>query len=259
MSKEDLKLFLDIYRENPCQVLPNAFWKTAKELGQSHLSVARDSNEALTFLAVQDNERILSCWCRTPEKISRHISVEDISFALVHEYCLKMFNGGNFVKKTAYFRLQHRGAPPNYHCPFGYQFEAVNPQDDLPRVVSFINQCYENIRVDEKIVQSWLDHPVYDPNLWIWIKDSLTSQHAALGIAEIDKRVPEASLEWIQVHPECQGKGLGSALVAELLRRVAPDVELTTVSGEVDNPSDPEKLYRKVGFTGSDVWWLLKA
>lgn len=259
MSTEDLNQLLDIYRENPCQVLPNAFWKTAKEMGQSRLIISQDSDEALTFLTIQDNERILSCWCRDPREISKQISVEDISFALVHQDCLRLFNGCNFSDKTAYFRIQHRGTLPDYHCSSGYHFQTVNPRDELPLVASFINQCYEKIRVDEAIVRSWLTHPSYNPNLWIWIKDSQRNQFAALGIAEIDPRVPEASLEWIQVHPGYQGRGLGSALVADLLRRVAPDVEFTTVSGEVDNPSEPEKLYRKVGFTGSDVWWLLKA
>lgn len=112
--------------------------------------------------------------------------------------------------------------------------------------------------MNEKIVKSWLKHPVFDPKLWVWIKESRTDQFAALGIAEIDHRVTEASLEWVQVHPDFHRRGLGRALVAELLRRVSPKVDFTTVSGEVNNPSSPEKLYRRMGFSGLDVWWFLK-
>ncbi|MFA5524645.1 MAG: hypothetical protein WDA24_09850 [Tissierellales bacterium] len=34
--------------------------------------------------------------------------------------------------------------------------------------------------------------------------------------------------------------------------------EFTTVSGEVDNDTNPERLYRSCGFYGDDVWWLLR-
>lgn len=260
MSKEDLSNLLDIYRNNPCQTLPNAFWKTAKEMERLRLSAARDSDGALTFLAIQDDSRLMSYWCRKPEEvIPKHISVKDSSFALVHEDCHEIFKGGSFSQMIPYFRLLYTGGAPNSLCPAGYHYETVNPQEDLPGMALFINQCYENIRVNEKIVQSWLNHPVYDPDLWIWIKESHTKQLAALGIAEIGHSVPEASLEWIQVHPGYQRTGLGRALVGELLRRALPDVRFTTVSGEVNNPSSPEKLYRQAGFTGTDVWWMLRA
>ena len=52
--------------------------------------------------------------------------------------------------------------------------------------------------------------------------------------------------------------GLGTALVLELLRRLQDRAEFVTVSGEVNNPSNPQRLYRKCGFAGSDVWWLLR-
>lgn len=31
-----------------------------------------------------------------------------------------------------------------------------------------------------------------------------------------------------------------------------------TVSGKVNDPSAPQRLYRKCGFTGDDVWHILK-
>jgi ribosomal protein S18 acetylase RimI-like enzyme len=80
-----------------------------------------------------------------------------------------------------------------------------------------------------------------------------------LGIAEINRKVPEASLEWIQVLPNYRRLGIGTALVRELCMRVWPEVDFITVSGKVHSDSQPEKLYRCCGFTGSDVWWLLVA
>ena len=33
--------------------------------------------------------------------------------------------------------------------------------------------------------------------------------------------------------------------------------EFATVSGKVNNPTNPESLYRKCGFTGNDIWHIL--
>ena len=70
--------------------------------------------------------------------------------------------------------------------------------------------------------------------------------------------IPEASLEYIQVLPEYRGRGLGECIVLELLTRLHGCVEFTTVSGEVESRTNPEGLYRRCGFRGDDVWWLLR-
>jgi hypothetical protein len=36
------------------------------------------------------------------------------------------------------------------------------------------------------------------------------------------------------------------------------NARLITVSGEVDNPTAPERLYRRCGFSGSDIWWAMR-
>ena len=61
--------------------------------------------------------------------------------------------------------------------------------------------------------------------------DKQRNAPAALGIAEIDRNVPEGSLEWIQVLPSIKGKGLGKVLVLELLHRLKARADFTTVSG----------------------------
>ena len=117
--------------------------------------------------------------------------------------------------------------------------------------------CYPGWSFSEERILGWKDHPVYDSKGWIWIIDNQSSKPAALGIAEFDKTIPEMSLEWIQVHPEYQAKGLGKNLVLELLNRYTELALFTTASGESNNPTNPEGLYRRCGFEGDDVWWVL--
>ncbi len=79
----------------------------------------------------------------------------------------------------------------------------------------------------------------------------------AAGIAELDTQVGEGILEWIQVSPAYRGCGLGAYVVTELLARMPQKARFATVSGQINDPSNPEGLYRKCGFRGNDVWHTL--
>ncbi len=255
----DKQKLLTLYREEPCYTLPNAFWKSEFNTGSTKLEVKRDRSGGNQSLAFWHDERLMSLWFDDP----RHSpltkqQINTLHFALVHSHALPIFDPQRFAEKTAYFRLKYAGTPPVDDPPAGFVFETFDTQKDILTSTFLISACYPNMKISEEVVQGWMKHPVYDHKLWVWVKESRTGRYAALGIAEVDHQVPEASLEWIQVHPAYQRKGLGRAIVGELLRRVSDEVKFTTVSGEMDNPSHPEKLYRQCGFTGSDVWWLLK-
>ncbi|MFX0205782.1 MAG: GNAT family N-acetyltransferase [Candidatus Hodarchaeota archaeon] len=91
----------------------------------------------------------------------------------------------------------------------------------------------------------------------IWVIDEIKNTPAGMGIAELDMTIPEASLEWIQVLPEYRNQGIGKAIVIELLNRYKDKVKFITVSGKVNNQTNPEELYKKCGFKGRDIWWVL--
>ena len=249
---------LQIYREDPCRTLPNAFWKTASQMGNSRLSIRRDDAGNLSALALWQEAQLMAFWAGdpgkhplTPRQLSR------VPFALVHKTALPVFESRQFSRRDPYFRLLHQGDSPEYKCPAGFVYQDVNPETEIDIVASFIQACYQNMAVDSRTVNGWLNHPVFAPDLWVWVMDESTGQPAGLGIAELDWRVPEASLEWIQVLPRYQKQGLGTAIVSELLRRIPEEAMFTTVAGKADSVAQPEKLYRGCGFSGSDVWWLL--
>lgn len=255
---EQMQRLLEIYNAHPCRTLPNAFWKTAIRLPQSRLVVTRDTSDAPSSLAIWEGERLMAVWCVDPAVHPLTQSeIASVPFALVHEKALPIFTQRDFAVQRPYFRLVHTGGIADTLCPPGFAFERLRPEFDVQAVVSLIHASYEDIRVSPEIVKAWMCHPVYNPDLWLWIVDLETHQKAGLGIAEQDPRVPEASLEWIQVLPSYRGKGVGEAIVMELVRRVSGSVAFTTVSGELTNVHQPERLYRRCGFTGEDVWWLL--
>ncbi|NLZ45859.1 MAG: GNAT family N-acetyltransferase [Clostridiales bacterium] len=106
-------------------------------------------------------------------------------------------------------------------------------------------------------VRSWTKYRVFDNDLWIFILDKTTNIPVALGIADYDSDIKEGSLEWIQVLKEYRRQGLGHMLVTNLLSRLQKKADFATVSGECDNITHPELLYRSCGFVGNDIWYVV--
>ena len=154
-----------------------------------------------------------------------------------------------------YFRLIHdlKGlADPK--LPQGYSLTTVS----LSAYAAHISSCYEGIGITEEELGRCTLRTVYDASLWLAVKDNRTGSIAATGIAELDREIGEGILEWIQVSNGHRGKGLGKFIVLELLLRMKDQISFATVSGQCKNPSNPETLYRRCGFTGNDVWHILR-
>ena len=121
-----------------------------------------------------------------------------------------------------------------------------------------INSCYREEGVTPEEMAARKELPVYDPALWIAVRDRETGQIAATGIAELDARIGEGILEWIQVSPEYKRKGLGKYIVKELLYRMKDKAKFVTVSGKVNNPDNPYALYCACGFGNPVTWHVVR-
>lgn len=154
-----------------------------------------------------------------------------------------------------YFRLCHdlqmlRAAI----LPDGFRLCEAAPAE----YAAHINQCYIGSSMTEAEIKSYFQHSVYAAELWIAVQECRSKRIVATGIAELDEEIGEGILEWIQVSPAYRGLGLGTYVVTELLTRIAQKAQFATVSGQMNNPSKPEGLYRKCGFQGNDIWHVLK-
>ena len=128
---------------------------------------------------------------------------------------------------------------------------------DIKAIVQIINDSYTDISVSKELIKSYTKTPVYNAALWIMVKEKATDKYVGCGIADFDTEAKELILEWIQVLPQYRGKKIGQLIVTELLFRMKDVAAFATVSGKVDNTTNPEALYRKCGFAGDDVWHIL--
>lgn len=184
---------------------------------------------------------------------SRRVSVPP-QMRIVHE---RDFSPAYLSQYTdePYFRLRHdlqRIAPPDE----AFVLRTAREEDDA-LLAEVINRSYDDLSVTEEQLKQYRCTPVFMPALWVIASDARTQAVLGCGLADLDADMSEGVLEWIQVLPEYRGRGAGKAIVCELLRRMAGCASFATVSGRVNSASQPEKLYRACGFSGSDVWHIL--
>ena len=206
-------------------------------------------------MTINKNEYLI-CPCRVasiPYWKAKTITVPD-DMSIVHQDDLNEIKYQNCIDEP-YFRLIHLLQDlSEQKLPQGYSLCNAT----LNEFVTHINSCYNSIGVTESYLQNYKTHPVYDSTLWLAVKYDITGEIVATGIAELDQDLKEGILEWVQVSEKHRGNGLGKYIVLELLWRMKDKAKFVTVSGQCNNPTNPERLYRKSGFTGTDVWHILK-
>ena len=154
-----------------------------------------------------------------------------------------------------YFRLYHdlQDIPPIT----AEGVEIVSEAASIDEFVRLINASYEDLRVSAEQMESYQRTPVFCPDLWLLLKEKETGTILGGGIADYDREIGELILEWIQVLPQYRQRGYGQVIVNGLLAKMQGVARFATVSGKVNNPTNPEGLYRRCGFTGNDVWHIL--
>lgn len=113
---------------------------------------------------------------------------------------------------------------------------------DAEELASHIRECYSEEGIAACELASSARRDVHDDELWIAIRDRATGRIVASGIGEFDARIGEGILDWIQVSPDYRHRGLGRAVVCEmirLIRRLSKKVSFVTVSGRLNNPDNP--------------------
>ena len=137
--------------------------------------------------------------------------------------------------------------------PNGYELV----QCEMEAFVEQINACYLHIHLLPEDLLAYRKHPVYLSDLWLAVKDAENDVIVATGIAELYAQIVEVILEWIQVLPSYRRIGLGSFVVCELLKRMRGHASFATVSGQMNNTSNPFALYESCGFSNPNIWHVI--
>ena len=173
---------------------------------------------------------------------------------IIHEEQYQCDSLGAYDEEC-YFRIKHNLKKlQKPKLPAGYSVVHATASE----YAKHLNECYPLLFMTEEFISTYFSQTVYPEELRVAVRDAETKKIVASGIAAFDVEAHEGTLEWIQVTEAYRGKGLGQFIVNELLQRMKEKADFVTVSGEVDNKTRPERLYRRCGFTGTDVWHILR-
>lgn len=160
-----------------------------------------------------------------------------------------------------YFRLlcdlTANGPWCSYESPPGFHMRQAKPED-IPIMADIINRSYSDISVTGSQLAAEMALPVYRPCLWIMMEEKASGDCVGCAMAQYDSEAREVSLEWVQVLPEYRHRHIGKAMVCRVLSSMRGTARFATVSGKVNSSSNPQALYRSCGFSGDDVWHILR-
>ena len=176
---------------------------------------------------------------------------------------IKIVHGSEFDEKLLkeyadkrFFRLKHdlENIPQYEVAEIAFEVISPNRIGDLTEMIN-CSYTHSDVHVTAEHIRSLTATKVYCPELWI----GAVTNGKLIGsiICDFDREVGEGIIEWLQVLPEFRGRGIASALTCKALKDMSGFAEFATVSGECDNTTDPERVYRKCGFNGDDVWHIL--
>lgn len=156
---------------------------------------------------------------------------------------------------TPYFKMIHHLSGLSAQAlPAGFTLVSADPQS----IAAHIQSCYEHESISAEELERYTERGVYYADLWLAVKDDVSGRIAASGIADLDKTIREGILEWIQVSPEYRRRGLGRYVVNELLFRMRNSADFATVSGRLNNASNPFALYQSCGFRDPVIWHIVQ-
>lgn len=174
---------------------------------------------------------------------------------IVHDSVFSLEEQDGFADER-YFRLHRTFENPGSFRLDEYEIRTA-AEEDFSLMADVINRSYSELQVSVPQLMGYTQTPVYRKDLWILICEKESGKCVGSGIADFDAETGELILEWIQVLPEYRRQKIGQAIVCELLRRAKDYASFATVSGKMDDPVNPEALYRACGFAGNDVWHIM--
>ncbi len=183
-------------------------------------------------------------------KAEKTVIPDGISVFRDDEFDKESYHGAD----VEYFKLIHcLGSVLHPALPEGCKLMEAGVHE----LAGHINECYTEERVSAGELAAKMELGVYDPGLWIVIREFATNRIIASGIGEYDARIGEGILDWIQVSPDCRRRGLGKFIVCELLHRLSEKADFVTVSGRIDNECNPFALYCSCGFSHPVIWHVV--
>jgi GNAT superfamily N-acetyltransferase len=242
---------LELYVRNPCQVSCIAFWKIEQICLQSETYRITDNGH--TYLYAIRNQRLEFYWSDDKDRfILTQDQTQALELLVLHEDFYKLI-----AEDLKGYQVTE-SHPLIYDFTFSQGFNLsedffladfdFDREQEFVFAAELLNRCYKNHNHDAEEIAGWCAQPVFDESLWIWVRTRGSNEVVGLGISTYQESIKETYLDWIQVLPKYQRKGIGSVLVGETINRAIDKSDIIRVTGMVDG------FYQNCGFEGTESW-----
>lgn len=253
-SENFISTVKELYVQNPCKVSSLAFWKVAQLCRECETYSV--TNKGYTYLYAIRNQRLEFYWSDDRQHfLLTQNELETLEFLVLHADFYRLIAD----KMVGYQVLESH--PLLYDFATSQEVEAGDEffiaNFDFTRAQDFVlaaqmlNRCYKTDHYNAAEVAGWCGLPVFDESMWLWVRSRASEEFVGLGISTYQVGIRECYLDWIQVLPGYQVRGLGRLLVIETVRRAIHKSDIIRVTGMVDD------FYRKCGFAGTESWYIL--
>jgi GNAT superfamily N-acetyltransferase len=245
---------VELYVKNPCRVSSIAFWKIEKIFLDSETYRITDNGH--TYLYAIRNKSMEFYWSDDQDHfILTQDQTQALDVLVLHEDFYKLI-----AENLDGYKLRE-SHPLVYDFTFNREFNLsedffvadfdFNKEQDFVVAAELLNRCYKNHNHDAEEIIGWCGELVFEESSWIWVKTRISNEVVGLGISTYQESIKETYLDWIQVLPKYQRKGIGTMLVGETINRAIGKSDIIRVTGMADG------FYRKCGFKGTESWRIL--
>lgn len=244
-----------LYVWNPCQVSCIAFWKIERICLESE--TYRIVENGHTYLYAIRNQRLEFYWSDDRDRfILPQDRIQALELLVLHDDFYKLIARdikGYKAEKICPLIYDSACGQGSIHSKDYYVADFdFDSKQEYAVAAELLNRCYPDHIHDAEEIAEWCKQPVFNDALWLWVKAKAGNERIGLGISTYQSSIKETYLDWIQVLPMYQRRGIGKMLVGETVNRAIEVSNIIRVTGKVDG------FYEKCGFAGTENWHVIR-
>ncbi|MCD4752961.1 MAG: GNAT family N-acetyltransferase [Anaerolineaceae bacterium] len=242
------------YKENP-QKFGFAFWKHRELLKSADLFEEVISG-CIHMYAINKN-RLVYYWSEDNRMVISKDRLAGFDLSYLHSKYIDSITGltdtHNISDGNALIYNKNFKETKINKCYYADSFNFNNTDDYIETADIINNSTFGGGNMTTEKIKGFTKLPVFDGNLWVFVKEKETGKPVGIGISIYDKDIRETELEWIYVQSDHHGKGVGRILIQETVHRAKDKSDIIRVGGVADD------FYIKCGFeTKTDQWLWVK-